>query len=198
MAVLQILENWKARSMMESILVKLLPTMLLQNALHYFSIKFSEVAVQRRLRKRCSENMQQIYRRTSMPKCDFSKVAKQLYWNSTSVWMFSCKFASYFQNTLSKEPLRHGCSPVNLLHIFRTCFLTNTSGGLLLSLVKLQDEFLPKVDLTTDISKENLLDWGLEFVRDGTPLKGFWRELSENVDCNLTETQEKFFSLEFS
>ena len=27
--------------------------------------------------KRCSENMQQIYRRTSMPKCDFNKVAKQ-------------------------------------------------------------------------------------------------------------------------
>ena len=27
------------------------------------------------LRKRCSENMQQIYRRTTMPKCDFSKVS---------------------------------------------------------------------------------------------------------------------------
>ena len=42
---------------MESILVKLLPTTLLQNALHYFSIKLSEAAVQRGLRKRCSENM---------------------------------------------------------------------------------------------------------------------------------------------
>ena len=31
------------------------------------------------LRKRCSENMQQIYRRTPMPKSDFNKVAKQLY-----------------------------------------------------------------------------------------------------------------------
>ena len=28
---------------------------------------------------RCSENMQQIYRRTPMPKCDFNKVAVQLY-----------------------------------------------------------------------------------------------------------------------
>ena len=28
--------------------------------------------------------------------------------------------------------LRHGCSPVNLLHIFRTPFLKNTSGRLLL------------------------------------------------------------------
>ena len=31
------------------------------------------------LKKRCSENMEQIYRRTSMPNCDFNKVAKQLY-----------------------------------------------------------------------------------------------------------------------
>ena len=30
-------------------------------------------------KKRCSGNMQQIHRRTTMPKCDFSKVAKQLY-----------------------------------------------------------------------------------------------------------------------
>ena len=27
------------------------------------------------LKKKCSENMQQIYRRTPMPKCDFNKVA---------------------------------------------------------------------------------------------------------------------------
>ena len=27
------------------------------------------------LRKKCSENMQQIYRRIPMPKCDFNKVA---------------------------------------------------------------------------------------------------------------------------
>ena len=30
-------------------------------------------------RKRYSENMQQIYRISPMPKCDFNKVAKQLY-----------------------------------------------------------------------------------------------------------------------
>ena len=29
-------------------------------------------------RKRCSENMQEIYRRTPMPKCDFNKVAATL------------------------------------------------------------------------------------------------------------------------
>ena len=61
-------------------------------------------------KKRCSENMQQIYKRTPMPKCDFNKVAKSLYWNRTSVWV----------------------SPVNLPPIFRTPFPRNTSGWLLL------------------------------------------------------------------
>ena len=60
--------------------------------------------------KRCSENMQQIYRRTPMRKCDFNKVAKHFYWNHTSAWVFSCMFAAYFQ----------------------TLFPKNTSGGLLL------------------------------------------------------------------
>ena len=62
------------------------------------------------LNKRCSENMQQIYRRTPMPKCDFNKVTLQLYWNRTSAW----------------------CSPVNLLHVFRAPFPKSTSGWLLL------------------------------------------------------------------
>ena len=31
------------------------------------------------LTKKCSENRQQIYRRTPMPKCDFNEVAWQLY-----------------------------------------------------------------------------------------------------------------------
>ena len=66
------------------------------------------------LKKRCSENMQQIYRITPMPKRYFDKVALQLI----------------------EITLRHGCSPVNLLHIFRTPFLKNTSGWLLLSFDK--------------------------------------------------------------
>ena len=65
------------------------------------------------LKKRCSENMQQIYRRTPMPKSDFNYVAFQLYWNHTTAWVFSCKFAAYCQNT----------------------FLRNTSGWLLLGKV---------------------------------------------------------------
>ena len=51
--------------------------------------------------KRCSKNMKQIYDKTPMSKSDFNKVAKQLYWNHTSAWVLSCKFAGYFQNIFS-------------------------------------------------------------------------------------------------
>ena len=49
--------------------------------------------------------MKQIYRRTPMSKCDFNKVAKQIYWNHTLPWVFYGKFATYFQNTFSQEYL---------------------------------------------------------------------------------------------
>ena len=65
--------------------------------------------------KRCSKNMQQIYKTTSMPKCDFNKVAKQLYWNRTLAWVFSCKFASYFQSTFSEEHLWSAASDLPFL-----------------------------------------------------------------------------------
>ena len=51
--------------------------------------------------------MQQIYQRTHTPTNDFNKVAKQLI----------------------EITFRHGCSPVNLLQIFRTLFPKNNSGG---------------------------------------------------------------------
>ena len=51
------------------------------------------------LRKRCSENMQQINRRTPMSKYNFNEVSLQLYWNRTLAWVFSCKFTAYYQNT---------------------------------------------------------------------------------------------------
>ena len=40
-----------------------------------------------------------------MPKWGFNKFALQLYCNRTSTWVFSCKFAAYFQNTLSQKHL---------------------------------------------------------------------------------------------
>ena len=56
-----------------------------------------------------SKNMQQTYRRTPMSKCDFNKVALQLFWNRTSTWVFSCKFATYFQNTFQLRTPLNGC-----------------------------------------------------------------------------------------
>ena len=52
--------------------------------------------------KKCSESMQQIYGRTPTSNCDFNKVAS---------------FCNFIEITI-----RHGCSPVNFLHIFRTSF----------------------------------------------------------------------------
>ena len=64
-------------------------------------------------RKRYSENIQQIYRRHP---CRSAISIKLL-----------CNFL--------ETTLRHGFSPINLLHIFRTPFLKNTSGWLLLHLI---------------------------------------------------------------
>ena len=55
-----------------------------------------------------------------MPKCDFNKVAKQVF----------------------EIALRDGCSPANLLHVFTTPFLKNTSEGLLLCL---DSEYIRKI-----------------------------------------------------
>ena len=64
--------------------------------------------------------MQQIYRRTPIPKSDFNKVSKKLYWNPTFAWVFSCKFAVY-----RKIPLiRSGC-----IYGQRTNLMGLYSGG---------------------------------------------------------------------
>ena len=64
------------------------------------------------LRKRCSENMQQIYRRTPCR----SAISIKLLYNFIEIG------------------LQNGCSPVNLLHIFRISFPRNTFRRLLLKL----------------------------------------------------------------
>ena len=45
------------------------------------------------------------------------------------------------QGNFIEIALRHGCTAVNLLHFFRTPFLKNTSGRLLLKMDLLQKEF---------------------------------------------------------
>ena len=59
-------------------------------------------------------------------KCDFDKVAKQIYWDHTSAWVFSCKFAAYFQNTFCYEHLRTAASG-NFSLITENSFLTKFS-----------------------------------------------------------------------
>ena len=74
-------------------------------------------------------NLQQIHWRTPMPKCDFNKVAKQLYWNHTLACVFSCKFAAYFKNTFSKEHLLGAASIISddnfLVPVFQAIFLSH-------------------------------------------------------------------------
>ena len=55
----------------------------------------------------------------------WSKFTGEHQWQS----VISIKLQSHF----IEIEFRHGCFPVNLLHIFRTPFLNNTSEGLLLS-----------------------------------------------------------------
>ena len=74
-------------------------------------------------RKSYFENMQQMYRRTPMPKYDFN--------------LSLCNFI--------ETTLRHRCSPVYLLHIFRTPFPKNTCGRLLLAIITLFDGKASKI-----------------------------------------------------
>ena len=62
--------------------------------------------------------MQQIYRRTPISKWDLNTVALQRYWNHTSAWVFSCKFASYFQNSFFLEHLWTAASWPKLISNF--------------------------------------------------------------------------------
>ena len=77
------------------------PFLLMPLKIYFWSMIFQTQPTRGDLKKSCSENMQQIYRRTPMPECDFNKVGKQLYWNLTSAWVCSYKFAAYFQNIFS-------------------------------------------------------------------------------------------------
>ena len=74
------------------------------------------------LRQRCAENMKDIYRRTSMPNCDFNKAAGDHLCQGAISIKVLCNFTGI--------ALWYGCSPRNLLHIFTTLFPRNNSGGL--------------------------------------------------------------------
>ena len=79
--------------------------------------------------------MKQIYRITPMPKSDFNKVAKQVYWNHTSAWVFSCKFAAKFQNNFFSEHLRMTAFE-NFIYLFFCLFIFSVKWTLFFSLQK--------------------------------------------------------------
>ena len=69
-----------------------------------------------------------------MPKCDFNKVAKQLYWNRNSARVFSCKFPAYFQNTFSIEHLLMAASANSIKCCCNKCdnsFINNHYGHIM-------------------------------------------------------------------
>ena len=53
-------------------------------------------------------------------------IAKQLYWNHTLTWVFSCKLAAYFQNTFSQE---HLWTPASDVIPLKSWFLPGTYLG---------------------------------------------------------------------
>ena len=71
----------------QKLVLAIIPVKAKKSKILWFNISFfkrevkvlvgkTEAAVQAVLGKRCSENMQQIYRRTPMPKCGFNKAGE--------------------------------------------------------------------------------------------------------------------------
>ena len=113
------------------------------------------------IRNRCSENMQHVYRRTPMPKCDFNREIALRHGCSPENFLFSEGMqAIYRRKPMPKShffieiTFWHGCSPVNLLYIFGTPFPKKTFGKLLL------DNFAEAAcGFNTDFSNSSLWIW---------------------------------------
>ena len=85
----------------------------------------SEASLQRCPQEKVFWKYTKSYRKTPMPKCDFSKVALQLYRNHTSTWVFSFR-APFFRNTfegLLLANLRNTLERLFLITTFHLLFL---------------------------------------------------------------------------
>ena len=67
-----------------------------------------------------------------MQKCDFNKIAMQLYCNHISAWVTSCRFVADLQNTFSEDHIWRAAT-VYLYLIFLKRHLKKTSLNLVLS-----------------------------------------------------------------
>ena len=70
--------------------------------------------------------------RSSPPEVFLGKDVLKICSKFTGEYPFRSVISKKLFCTFVEITFRHGCSPVNLLHIFRTPFPKNTSGGLLL------------------------------------------------------------------
>ena len=74
--------------------------------------------------------------RSSYPEVFLEKGVSKIYSKFTGEHRWLPVIWIKLQSNLIEITLRHGCSPVNLLHIFRTPFPRNTSWWLLLNIFK--------------------------------------------------------------
>ena len=72
--------------------------------------------------------------RSSHPEVFLGKGVLKIYSKSTGEHPCRSAISIKLQSNFIEIALRDGCSPVNLLHIFRTYFPKNTSGRLLLQI----------------------------------------------------------------
>ena len=65
-------------------------------------------------RKLYSENLQPIYKRTTMPKSGFNKVEKHLWWTASDFFFFFCSVQSHLPHTGMKHIWEYmGCITMN-------------------------------------------------------------------------------------
>ena len=72
---------------------------------------------------------------THFPPCEEDAEAAVLMCSSTGEHPCQSAISINLQINFIEITLRHVCSPVNLLHIFRTPFSKNTSGRILLNII---------------------------------------------------------------
>ena len=72
--------------------------------------------------------------RSSHPEVFIAKGVLKICGNFTGEDSCRCEISIKLQSNVIEMALRHACSPLNLLHIFRTPFLKNASGRLLLKI----------------------------------------------------------------
>ena len=75
------------------------------------------------IKRYSTANIDKIFRRSPIQKCDFINAAMQHYCSHTSAWIFSCKFAAYLQNTYFEEHLSRKQTACKYFTFIKCCFV---------------------------------------------------------------------------